>query len=110
MIQSTEVTTAPQATLKRVQGQPHHVRGAAPEQRASPARIRQRRRALAAGAAMAVGAFAVGAVAGAGHVPAAERSVSRFSAAWERGDFAAMYSELSEPERGRVRRGAFTAA
>src|SRR4051794_38750953 len=109
MIQSTEVTTAPQATLKRVGGQPHRVRGAGPH-RASPARVRQRRRALAAAVVMAGGAFAVGALAGAGHVPDAERSVSRFAAAWERGDFAAMYSELSEPERGRVRRGAFAAA
>src|SRR3954470_10281090 len=109
MIQSTEVTTAPQATLKQVGGQPHRVRGAGPH-RASPARLRQRRRAFAAAVVMAGGAFALGAVAGAGHVPEAERSVSRFAAAWERGDFAAMYSELSAPERGRVRRGAFAAA
>src|SRR5689334_23695270 len=109
MIQSTEVTTAPQATLKQVGGQPHRVPGA-PPQRASPARVRRRRRVLAAAVAIAGGAFAIGAVAGARHVPEAQRSVSRFAAAWQRGDFAAMYSELSEPERGRVRRGAFTAA
>jgi peptidoglycan glycosyltransferase len=62
------------------------------------------------GAIVAGVAFAAGALAGALHVPSSQRAVERFAAAWGRGDFAAMYSELSAPERGRVRRGAFTAA
>jgi len=62
------------------------------------------------GALLAGAAFAAGAVLGAVHVPSSQRVAERFAAAWTRGDFAAMYSELSPPEQGRVRRGAFTAA
>jgi penicillin-binding protein A len=62
------------------------------------------------GALLAGAAFAAGAVLGALHVPSSQRVAERFAAAWTRGDFAAMYSELSPPEQGRVRRGAFTAA
>src|SRR3954470_10543579 len=109
MIQSTEVTTAPEATLMRVGAPPHGVRRAAPHG-APSSRARKRRRVLAAGAAVAGGAFAIGVVVGGLHVPGAQRSVERFASAWERGDFAAMYSELSDAERGRVRRGAFAAA
>src|SRR5215213_2415086 len=109
MIQSTEVTTAPEATLERVGGQPHGVSRAA-SQRPSSDRARKRRRVLAAGAALAGAAFAAGLVAGALHVPGAQRTAERFAAAWQRGDFAAMYSELSDVERARVRRRAFTSA
>jgi peptidoglycan glycosyltransferase len=62
------------------------------------------------GAVLAGAAFAAGALFGALHVPSSQRVVERFAAAWTRGDFAAMYSELSPPEQDRVRRGAFTAA
>jgi cell division protein FtsI/penicillin-binding protein 2 len=65
---------------------------------------------LGAGLVLAAGAFAAGMLAGASHVPAPQRNADRFAAAWERGDFAAMYSELSAVERDRVRRGAFAAA
>jgi penicillin-binding protein A len=62
------------------------------------------------GALVAGAAFAGGMVAGARHVSTSQRAVERFAAAWTRGDFAAMYSELSPPARTRVRRGVFTAA
>jgi penicillin-binding protein A len=65
---------------------------------------------LGAGAAVAGVAFGAGLLVGATHVPTAQRSAERFAAAWQRGDFAAMYSQLSDVERGRVRRGAFAAA
>ena len=69
-----------------------------------------RRRVLGVGAILAAGAFCGGALIGGLHVSSSQRSIERFAAAWARGDFAAMYSELSAPERERVRRGAFAAA
>jgi penicillin-binding protein A len=69
-----------------------------------------RRRMLGLGAALAGAAFFGGALLGGLHVPSSQRTVERFTAAWARGDFAAMYSELSPPERDRVRRGAFATA
>jgi peptidoglycan glycosyltransferase len=69
-----------------------------------------RRRVLGVGAILAAGAFGGGALIGALHVSSSQRTVERFAAAWARGDFAAMYSELSPPERERVRRGAFATA
>jgi cell division protein FtsI/penicillin-binding protein 2 len=65
---------------------------------------------LALGAALAGAAFAGGLTFGALHVSPAQRTAERFAAAWERGDFAAMYSELSDGARERVRRGRFAAA
>jgi penicillin-binding protein A len=62
------------------------------------------------GAMLALAAFAAGAVLGGLHVPSSQRVVERFAAAWTRGDFAAMYAQLSPPEQDRVRRGAFVAA
>jgi peptidoglycan glycosyltransferase len=59
---------------------------------------------------LAVAAFAVGALAGALHVSSSQQAIDRFAKAWSRGDYPAMYSELSPPERNRVRRGAFAAA
>jgi peptidoglycan glycosyltransferase len=109
MIQSTEVTKAPEATLKRVGGQPHGAERAEPN-RPSPARARKRRRVLGAGVLVAGAAFGTGLLLGAQHVPGAQRTADRFGAAWSRGDFAAMYSELTDVERTRVRRGAFAAA
>src|SRR3954451_3072531 len=107
MIQSSEVMPERQATLEGVGGLPHGVRRRAPPPRV-PAR--KRRRALGVGALLAGPAFAAGAAAGGLHVPSSQRAVERFAAAWTRGDFAAMYSELSPPEQARVRRGAFAAA
>jgi peptidoglycan glycosyltransferase len=72
--------------------------------------VHVRRRLLGAGAVVAGAAFAGGVLAGALHVSSSQRAVERFAAAWARGDFAAMYSELSARERLRIRRGAFTAA
>src|SRR3954465_9400332 len=108
MIQSSEVIRTPQATLERVGGPPHGVRRSAPPRRRDAARTR--RRALVAGAGLALAAFAGGALFGGLHVPSSQRTAERFAAAWARGDFAAMYSELSAPERARIRRGAFAAA
>src|SRR5512132_473486 len=51
-------------------------------------------------------AFAGGAVLGAAH----QRAVERFARAWERGDLAAMYGELSGDARARVDRRGFTRA
>jgi cell division protein FtsI/penicillin-binding protein 2 len=55
-------------------------------------------------------AFVVGMVVGARHTPASQEHAERFAAAWERGDYAAMYSELTAADRGRVPRARFTAA
>jgi penicillin-binding protein A len=55
-------------------------------------------------------AFVVGVVVGARHTPAGETHAKRFAAAWARGDFAAMYDELTPPERDRVSRLRFTNA
>ena len=55
-------------------------------------------------------AFVVGLVIGARHQPAGQAHVERFTAAWERGDYAAMYSELTAADRDRVPRARFTAA
>jgi penicillin-binding protein A len=67
-------------------------------------------RTLVAGAAIAAVAFSGGLVCGATHVSSGQRTVERFGAAWERGDHAAMYSELSDDSRARVRRRSFSAA
>src|SRR3954462_16033695 len=108
MIQSSEVIRTPQATLERVGGPPHGVRRSAPPRRGDAARTR--RRALLAGAGIAVAAFAGGALLGGLHVPSSQRTVGRFASARARGDCAAMYSGLAPTERARVRRGAFAAA
>jgi cell division protein FtsI/penicillin-binding protein 2 len=76
--------------------------------RRDPTRLR--RRVLVAGVAVAVLAFAGGALAGALHVSTSQQTVERFAKEWSAGDYAAMYSELSPPERARIRRGAFTRA
>jgi penicillin-binding protein A len=49
-------------------------------------------------------------VLGARHTPAGQAHAERFAAAWERGDYAAMYSELTADDRDRVPRARFTAA
>jgi peptidoglycan glycosyltransferase len=55
-------------------------------------------------------AFVIGVVAGARHTPAGQAHAERFAAAWERGDYAAMYSELTAGDRARLPRARFTAA
>jgi penicillin-binding protein A len=55
-------------------------------------------------------AFVVGLVVGARHKPAGQEHVERFAAAWERGDYAAMYSELTADDRDHLPRARFTAA
>jgi penicillin-binding protein A len=65
---------------------------------------------LAAVLALCAVAFVIGIVAGARHTPAGQARAERFAAAWERGDYAAMYSELTAGERGRVPRARFISA
>src|SRR3954454_5697159 len=108
MIQSSDVMRAAAGYSGGRGGPPQGVRRSAPPHRRDAARMR--RRVLGVGAILAAGAFGGGAVVGGLHVPSSQRTVERFAAAWARGDFPAMYSELSPPERGRVRRGAFAAA
>ena len=55
-------------------------------------------------------AFIVGLVVGARHTPAGQGHAERFATAWEHGDYAAMYSELTAGDRGRVPRARFIAA
>ncbi len=55
-------------------------------------------------------AFSGGLVCGATHVSSGQRTVERFGVAWQRGDLAAMYSELSDDSRARVRRRSFSSA
>jgi peptidoglycan glycosyltransferase len=47
-------------------------------------------------------AFGIGVVVGARHVPANEDRARRFATAWERGDYSAMYAELTAADRGRL--------
>lgn len=49
-------------------------------------------------------------MAGAGHVPQERTLVERFAAAWTRGDYAAMYRDVSAESRDRFTREQFTAA
>ncbi len=55
-------------------------------------------------------AFCGGLVCGARHVSTNERTAVRFAEAWQRGDWAAMYSELTDATRARVRRRSFSSA
>jgi penicillin-binding protein A len=91
-----------------VGGPPHGVVRRSAEARRDPTRLR--RRVLVAGVAVAGLAFAGGALAGALHVSTTQQTIERFAKEWSAGDYPAMYSELSPPERDRVRRGAFTRA
>jgi penicillin-binding protein A len=51
---------------------------------------------------LAVGAFAGGLVAGGRHEPSERRLANRFTAAWERGDYAEMHAMLTPAARRRV--------
>src|SRR3954454_15849577 len=108
MIQSSDVMRAAAGYSGGRGGPPQGVRRSAPPHRRGAARMR--RRVLGVGAILAAGAFGGGALIGGLHVSSSQRTVERFAAAWARGDFAAMYSELSPRERERVRRGAFATA
>jgi transpeptidase family protein/penicillin-binding protein len=75
----------------------------------TPARRRRQARIVPV-VALGVAAFAAGALVGAAHEPAGQAAVERFAVAWERGDRAAMYGELSPDSRARVTRTAFARA
>jgi peptidoglycan glycosyltransferase len=64
----------------------------------SPPRSRRLRRLLPV-LVLAVGAFAGGLIAGARHEPAERRLADRFTEAWARGDYAAMYGMLTDGAR-----------
>jgi peptidoglycan glycosyltransferase len=55
-------------------------------------------------------AFVVGLVIGARHVPAEQDRAQRFASAWERGDYAAMYAQITDADRARVSRRRFVSA
>jgi penicillin-binding protein A len=55
-------------------------------------------------------AFIGGLVIGARHVPADQDRAQRFATAWERGDYASMYTQLTDAERDRVSRLSFVKA
>jgi penicillin-binding protein A len=55
-------------------------------------------------------AFFAGLVIGARHVPAEQDRAERFATAWERGDYAAMYAQLTDADRDRVSRLSFVRA
>ena len=55
-------------------------------------------------------AFTGGLVIGARHVPADQDRAQRFATAWERGDYASMYTQLTDAERDRVSRLSFVKA
>jgi peptidoglycan glycosyltransferase len=55
-------------------------------------------------------AFFAGLVIGARHVPAEQDRAERFATAWERGDYAAMYAQLTDADRDRVSRLSFVKA
>jgi penicillin-binding protein A len=55
-------------------------------------------------------AFVAGLVVGARHVPAEQDRAQRFAAAWERGDYPAMYAQLTDADRDRVSRLSFITA
>jgi peptidoglycan glycosyltransferase len=65
------------------------------ETRSSTTPRSRRLRRLAPLLILAVGAFAGGLVAGGSHEPAERRLAARFLSAWERGDYAGMYSMLT---------------
>jgi cell division protein FtsI/penicillin-binding protein 2 len=70
-----------------------------------------RRRVAALGlATLALGALAGGLIYGATRQSAAQRAAERFTRAWERGDFPAMYSLLTPAAQRRIRPGAFIRA
>jgi penicillin-binding protein A len=81
-----------------------------PGPRAGPAVGHRRARLLRVAGVLAGLAFATGLVCGAIHVPEAQRTAERYVAAWARGDFAAMYAELTPAARARVTRRAFAGA
>ncbi|MEN3280133.1 MAG: penicillin-binding protein [Solirubrobacteraceae bacterium] len=74
---------------------------------------RRRRRGRQRGIALLVvcgAAFVAGLVIGARHVPAEQDRAQRFATAWERGDYAAMYAQLTGADRDRVSRLSFVEA
>jgi peptidoglycan glycosyltransferase len=86
------------------------VRRDLPARRAPPPSRRRGLQRAAAVLGLCGVAFVIGAVIGSRHTPAAEAHAKRFAKAWGQGNYAAMYGELTEPERGRVSRLRFTNA
>jgi penicillin-binding protein A len=63
---------------------------------------------LAAILALGGVAFVVGVVIGAQHKPAGQDAAERFAGAWGRGDYAAMYAEITPADQDRISRARFT--
>src|SRR4051794_3552311 len=74
----------------------------------SSRRSRQQRRALPA-VALALLAFVVGAVVGAGHVSSEQKTVEAFAHAWQKGDYAMMRTKLTAAQQGRIDAGELSA-
>jgi cell division protein FtsI/penicillin-binding protein 2 len=55
-------------------------------------------------------AFVVGSVVGARHMSPGQRHVERFAAAWQHGNYAAMYAELTDADRAKLSRVRFARA
>lgn len=95
------------------QGRPGQSGARAPSRGASARSVAAaRRRRLVALIVFGSGAaaFGVGLAVGAGHVPQERTLVERFAAAWTRGDYAAMYRDISSASRERFTREQFTEA
>jgi hypothetical protein len=117
MIQSIAVTSrAAHATLRSdLSVRVSSTGGGRPSPRAprppSGRRRQPRRRAaprLAAVLALGGTAFVIGVVVGARHEPAGQGAAERFAGAWSRGDYAAMYAEITPADRERISRRRFT--
>jgi transpeptidase family protein/MecA-like transpeptidase family protein/penicillin-binding protein len=109
MIQSSVVTEGGQGTLPQtLTARVTSSGGRRPATRA--ARQDHLRRRGGPILALCVIAFVAGLVLGARHVPADQRHVERFTDAWERGDYAAMYAQITDADRARISRLRFTRA
>ncbi len=75
---------------------------------AGRARKRRRQRRFVVLGVFGLVALAVGLVVGANYVGSGEKSARRFAAAWNRGDYRAMYAELSPDAAAATSPSAFT--
>src|SRR4029077_10807435 len=83
-----------------------------PRKSATPVRERRRRRRrrrIAALGVFALIAFAVGLVFGANYIGSGEKSARAFALAWNRGDYHAMYGELTADSAAAVSEKTFKA-
>src|SRR5829696_1110293 len=83
--------------------------GSPPRRHQAPRRSRMLHR-LAPLVGFAAAAFALGLLIGSRHEPSERRVAERFSAAWERADYATMHSLLTEKARGEYPLSRFTRA